>query len=310
MSKEFKVGLIALISGVVLYLGFNFLKGVDFLSASNKYYAVYDNVDGLQKSNPVIINGYAIGRVSKIKLLESNLILVELDIQEDLALGDSTKAILGNTDFLGSKGIVLDVGPLNNLIEPGDTLIPVVDKGLGELLNSVDPVATNLNTTITRINEILIGLKGSGEKINETIDEVKEMTIQVNGIIGENRYRMANIMDNTAKTVSSLNERLADLEPVLKKTEGALDSVNNLELSQTLQSVQATIDNLNGTITKLTDENGTVGKLVSNDELYQKLDATMTNLNDLINHINYYPKHFFGPLGKKHEKVMKELDKD
>ena len=80
MSREFKVGLIALIAGVLLYYGFNFLKGNDFFSPTNKYYVLYDNVDGLNKSNPVIINGLAVGRVSKIQLLQDaqNLILVEL----------------------------------------------------------------------------------------------------------------------------------------------------------------------------------------------------------------------------------------
>ena len=102
MSKEFKVGLIALIAGVLLYYGFNFLKGKDFFSPTNKFYVLYDNVDGLNKSNPVIINGLAVGRVSRIQLLQDaqNLILVELDIDENIQLGDSTVASLSNTDFL------------------------------------------------------------------------------------------------------------------------------------------------------------------------------------------------------------------
>jgi phospholipid/cholesterol/gamma-HCH transport system substrate-binding protein len=66
ISKEVKVGLLAIVSGVVLYLGFNFLKGVDFLSPNNSYYAVYDNVDGLTVSNPVTLNGLAVGRVKEI----------------------------------------------------------------------------------------------------------------------------------------------------------------------------------------------------------------------------------------------------
>ncbi|MEQ9307442.1 MAG: MlaD family protein, partial [Marinoscillum sp.] len=158
MSKEFKVGLIALVSGVLLYYGFNFLKGKDFFSPTNKYYVLYDNVDGLNKSNPVIVNGLAVGRVSRIRLLQSedNQILVELDIDESITLGDSTVASLSNTDFLGSKGIVLTVGSLNNPIVPGDTLIPYQDRGLNEILASAEPVASNLNTTITRVNEILI----------------------------------------------------------------------------------------------------------------------------------------------------------
>lgn len=309
MSKEFKVGLIALVAGVLLYYGFNFLKGIDFFSPTNKYYAIYDNVDGLNKSNPVIINGLAVGRVSRIRLMQNhrNLILVELDIDESIMLGDSTVASLANTDFLGSKGIVLTVGPLTNPIEPGDTLTSYVDKGLNEILASAEPVANNLNTTITRVNEILIGLKGSGEKINETLGELQKTSVSVNEIIAQNQGQLANIMANTAVLIQKLNVKLDQIDPVLAKTEGVLDSLSNLEINQTLLAMRDVMDNLNVTIEKLRSEEGTLGKLISNDSLYNNMNKTMTDLDKLIIHMDQYPKHFFAPLGKSHKKVMQDM---
>ena len=309
MSKEFKVGLIALVTGVLLYYGFNFLKGIDFFSPTHKYYAVYDNVDGLNKSNPVIINGLTVGRVSRIRLLQNqgNLILVELDIDETITLGDSTVASLMNTDFLGSKGIVLTVGPLNNPIQPGDTLTSYVDKGLNEILASAEPVASNLNTTITRVNEILIGLKGSGEKINATIEEVRETTVSVNEIISENQAELAVIMTRTAILIQTLNSKLDKIDPILVKTGGVLDSLSNLEINQTLASIRGAVDNLNVTINEIKSEEGTLGKLISDDSLYNNINQTMTDLDKLILHMDQYPKHFFSPLGKSHKKVMEDM---
>ena len=303
MSKEFKVGLIALVTGVLLYYGFNFLKGIDFFSPTHKYYAVYDNVDGLNKSNPVIINGLTVGRVSRIRLLQNqgNLILVELDIDETITLGDSTVASLMNTDFLGSKGIVLTVGPLNNPIQPGDTLTSYVDKGLNEILASAEPVASNLNTTITRVNEILIGLKGSGEKINATIEEVRKTTVSVNEIISENQAELAVIMTRTAILIQTLNSKLDKIDPILVKTGGVLDSLSNLEINQTLASIRGAVDNLNVTINEIKSEEGTLGKLISDDSLYNNINQTMTDLDKLILHMDQYPKHFFSPLGKSHK---------
>ncbi|MEQ8881508.1 MAG: MlaD family protein, partial [Cyclobacteriaceae bacterium] len=164
MSKEFKVGLIALVSGVMLYYGFNFLKGIDFFSPTNKYFAIYDNVDGLVEGNRVIINGYSVGRVTDISLMKNqDSILVKFDINENIQLNDSSMALLTSTDFLGTKGIVLTIGSSSNFIEAGDTLISYRDRGLEEILENATPVANNLNVTITRVNEILVGLKGSGE---------------------------------------------------------------------------------------------------------------------------------------------------
>ncbi len=292
-----------------LYYGFNFLKGIDFFSPTHKYYAVYDNVDGLNKSNPVIINGLTVGRVSRIRLLQNqgNLILVELDIDETITLGDSTVASLMNTDFLGSKGIVLTVGPLNNPIQPGDTLTSYVDKGLNEILASAEPVASNLNTTITRVNEILIGLKGSGEKINATIEEVRKTTVSVNEIISENQAELALIMTRTAILIQTLNNKLDKIDPILVKTGGVLDSLSNLEINQTLASIRGAVDNLNVTINEIKNEDGTLGKLISDDSLYNNINQTMTDLDKLILHMDQYPKHFFSPLGKSHKKVMEDM---
>ncbi len=295
-----------------MYYGFNFLKGNDFFSPTNKYYVVYGNVDGLNKSNPVIINGLAVGRVSRIQLIQSadNLILVELDIDENIELGDSTKASLSNTDILGSKGIILDVGPLDKVINPGDTLIPVQDKGLNELLASAEPVATNLNTTITRVNEILIGLKGSGEKINETIDTVKNLTNNMNQLIQENQYKIAQIVSGTASVLFKLDEKLDEIKPIIAKSEETLDTLKSLQINRTLASVRATLDSLNAAMTDLKNPQGTLGRLISDDSLYQAIEKTILDFDSLANHLNYYPDHFFAPLGKSHKKIMKELEKD
>ena len=66
----------------LLYLGFNFLKGIDFFTTNKKYYAIYQNVDGLTESNQVFLNGLAVGRVSDIEIQQlKNRVIVELEIQ-------------------------------------------------------------------------------------------------------------------------------------------------------------------------------------------------------------------------------------
>jgi phospholipid/cholesterol/gamma-HCH transport system substrate-binding protein len=170
VSKEFKIGVIAVASAFIFYYGFNYLKGIDFFSSTSGYFVLYNNVDGLAKSNPVIINGLTVGKVSNIKLLQKTQnILVELQIEEDIILGDSTVAELADTDLLGSKAVILRVGPLDNPIESGDTLIPYVDPGLEAYLEDVQPIADNINVAIIRISEILQGMEGVGEEFKSTV---------------------------------------------------------------------------------------------------------------------------------------------
>lgn len=305
MSKQFKVGLIALFSGAILYWGFNFLKGTDFFSPTNRYYVIYDNVDGLNKSNPVIINGLAVGRVSAIRLMQDrkNAILVELDIDEDIVLGESTQASLSNTDFLGSKGIILTIGDIQKPLAPGDTLVPIVDKGLNEIIESATPVANNLNTTITRVNEILIGLKGSGEKINSTIGELEQMIIGVNGMIAENQRSIAEIVASTAVLVNNVNDKVEQLDPLLQKSNGVLDSINNLELQRTLSGVDTVLFTLNETLQAFQESDGTLGKLINEDSMYNNINKLLIDLDKMVIHFDQYPKDFLKPLGRKHKKL-------
>src|SRR5690606_34693082 len=108
LSKEFTVGLFMVVALVLLYFVFNFLKGIDFFSSSNKYYAIYNNVDKLTNSNQIFLNGLSVGRVGEIEILQENgnRVLVTLEIDSNIELKDSTTAILTG-DFLGKKSILL-----------------------------------------------------------------------------------------------------------------------------------------------------------------------------------------------------------
>lgn len=312
MSKEFKVGLIAIVAGIILYLGFNFLKGIDFFSPIKKYYALYDNVDGLIASNPVIVNGYSVGRVSRIAILQEKgyKILVEMDVDESLLLGDSTTATLANSDFLGSKAIILDINEITTPLEDGDTLISVVDKGLSELLASAQPITDNLSITIRRINEILLGLQGSGEKINTTLDELNGTLGGVNRLIAQNEASITLAIAEFSQTMVEVKERIASLDPIINKSGETLDKINALELEQTLQEVSTLLATMNETVESINKGEGTVGKIMTDDELYNNLNQAMIDLDSLLVHFNQYPKHFMAPLGKSHKKVQKDLSKN
>ncbi len=304
MSKEFKVGLIALVAGILLYYGFNFLKGIDFFDPTNKYYAVYDNVDGLHEGNGVIINGYAVGRVTRIDLMENQeTILVQFNIKENIQLNDSSVAALTNTDFLGTKGIVITIGSSNEFVEPGDTLISFRDKGLEEILATATPVANNLNVTITRINEILVGLKGSGEKINTTLDDLHRTFLNVNRIMENNESNIEQIATATKSLIRNLNQKIERLGPVIKKTDGVLDTLNSLELAQTLSHIDSVMITLNQTLILMKSENSSLGKLLYTDSLYQNVNTTMEDLQGLVHHFRNYPKDFVKPLGRKNKNL-------
>ncbi len=309
MSKEFKVGLLAIISGTILYLGFNYLKGKDLFSNTNKYYAIYANIDGLNVSNPVIVNGFAVGRVSAIKIVQEldNKVLVELDVDENVVLGDSTVATLTNEDFLGSKAILLEIGHITTPAQNGDTLLAGFDKGLSALFERAQPLTDNIGITIGRINEILIGLEGAGEEVNTLLKSFNQTLIHVNALITTNNVKINHTFNQINKLLANIDDKVEKLDPVLVNVNKSLDKVNALEIQATLTTLNETMDELKLVIATVNEGDGTVSKLLKEDSLYQNINKAMVDLDKLIIHFDQYPKHFMSPLGKKKKKIDKEL---
>jgi phospholipid/cholesterol/gamma-HCH transport system substrate-binding protein len=105
ISKEGRVGLMAVAAMVMLYFGFHILKGSDVFSRTYTYYVVYDNIDGLTASNPVLLNGLNVGRVQAIKLMQNrqNKLLVSMDIQKGVSVPVGSIATLADGGLLGGK---------------------------------------------------------------------------------------------------------------------------------------------------------------------------------------------------------------
>ncbi|MEJ2005364.1 MAG: MlaD family protein, partial [Cyclobacteriaceae bacterium] len=216
ISKEFKVGLFMVIGITILYFGFHYLKGIDFFQRNMKYYAIYDNINGLNVSNPIFINGFAVGRVSKISLIqESDEVLVELDIKGDVILGDSATATL-NSDFLGNKSILISIGDISRPLEDSDTLIAVLDKGIAEMLaESAQPVANNLEATIKKINAILDNLSGNSGKINQIIERIERTTVLLNATISETKQNLNRVTGTFEQVGGTLETTLQKAQPTL-----------------------------------------------------------------------------------------------
>lgn len=310
ISKEVKVGLFMVVSLVLLYVGFNYLKGIDFFSSTKKYYAVYNNVDKLMPSNQVYINGYAVGRVSKIQYQQQrNRVLVEMEIGSDIVLGDSTVAIL-NGDILGTKFIQLNVGSIENPLKPKDTLRSEVAKGIADFLaENAAPVADNLQSTLRKLNTILDNLGKNSEKLDEIFNDFKATPKLLNSTLSNTNSKMDGLADNLKAVTENVNGALAELKPTLSNFKSFSDSLKSVEMNATLTKAQQALTKLNETLGRLSKGDNTMSKLMMDDTLYVNLNKLLLSLDTLATHMNENPKHFFAPLGKSRSKIQRDLEK-
>jgi len=296
ISKEFKIGLFSLISITLLYLGFNYLKGKDFFSSANKYYAIYTNIDGLTISNSIYINGLTVGRVSNITFLQSqeNQILVEIEIQEDVILDETTIAVLISEGFMGGKAIKLEIPQdVKTPLGAGDTLKSVLDLGLlGSITEKALPVADDLGSTITMLNKILENFQGTELELKESITELRKTIIAYRMLATKNQEEFNSIMSSLSATAINLDSATAEMKPLLSNANTFMDSLNALRINEVMLTAQSAMQNLDTLLANLNNGEGTAGKLLHDDSLYYYLTRTSEDLDKLLIDLKENPSRY------------------
>lgn len=297
LTKELKVALLAIVALVILFFGVRFLRGTELLSSSNVFHVVYDNIDGLTTSNPVIISGLKVGRVEKIRLLQErdNHLLVTIRVDESVRVGQSARAILASSSILGGETIILDPGDVSQPLAENDTIRGVKEQTIGELVQAKAlPIAEKFDSTLARLNQLIgvngkdtmaniIGmLVGDTATVSQTVDEIAVATQRASAMLRYNEQRLNTTIANLTLLTNSLSDQEQGLPPLLAKLNQTVDSVNNLQLSQTLAKLDRIAQNLDEVTAKINDGEGTMGKFVNDDELYTNLNRSAQNLDKLL----------------------------
>jgi len=307
LTKEAKIGLLAVIALTILYFGFNYLKGADVFSRSNKFYAVYDNIDGLTTSNSVVINGLAVGRVERIELLQdqANKLLVTIDVRKDIVVRRGTKAVLADAGLLGGKQIVLAVSTTGDVLEKGDTLLTAKDGGVtAQLQQQLPPVLKSADSLMMNLNRVVKQLDQTGAVLNQTLASAQVATGSLTQTIGENRQSLRSLLANLNRLSANVVETERQLKPILAKANTFTDSLNALQLGRTLAVANQTVAQLQQMLAAVNRGEGTLGKLKSDEKLYANLNNTAASLDRLLTDLREHPKRYvhFSLFGRKENK--------
>lgn len=312
-TREFKVGLFAIIIISALYLGVNFLKGSDFFSDTKKYYVVYTNIGGLEVNNPVKINGVNVGRVGAKKLIQDgpeNNVVVQMELDFDIIIGKGARATL-ESDLLGSMSIAIDDGDLTQPLAIGDTIAGDLQKGLQALFEeSAKPIANSLEVTISKINTILTNFEGTSLSIKEALGSFKQTSDDIDKVIRTNSVVLNQTIIEFKNLATDLKSTVNELSPVINKYGQLADSLKAIEFNKTLGKFNDAIDQLSATIDNINNGNGTLGKLISNDSLYNTLNKTLEDFDKVMIHLEDEPNYFLSPLGKTRKQIEKQRKKE
>lgn len=306
ISKEIKVGILGIVGIAIFYFGFTFLKGLDVFSNSEEYHVKFIDVQGLETSNPVTYNGVNVGRVIGLKPdFESNSVDVILSINKKVKVTENTVAVLADDGLIGGKIIKLLIKPGNPLSPNGFLKSNTEISLMASVEDKLTPTLRNMDSLMVSLTRIVNDFDNTGEALKVLMASATQTTVGVNGLLANNSKNLGQITSNAAVLTQNLNTLTKSLDkqlqPILTKTGSFTDSLSQLQLGQTVKSLNSTIAGLEGILKDVNAGNGTLGKLTNDDSLYVNLDNTAASLNKLLEDMKNNPKRYvhFSLFGRK-----------
>ncbi len=287
--KEVIIGVLVLASMALLFIGIDFLKGVNVFKAANYYYATYDNVAGLAISAPVTVNGYKVGQVREINYLYNHPghVQVEISLDRELKLTKGTKAVI-SSDILGTATIVLEMAPGTDYAPVGSELESSVASGLmdavsQDLMPSVSAIFPKIDSLLTSLNTVVSdpAVLAGARRLDVITANLETATVQLNALMRTLPPITADVKHITAN-MDTVSADLTELSASLKQ----------LPLDSTMQQVQLMVENLRQLSDELKNPDGTLGRLTSDPALYDNLNATVQSLDSLFVDIKKNPKRY------------------
>jgi phospholipid/cholesterol/gamma-HCH transport system substrate-binding protein len=298
ISNETKVGVLAAIAITMLVLGYNFMKGENLFSKSNTYYAVYEEVDQLNRSNPVLLNGYKIGSVTEVEMdYLTQRLYVTIKLPAKINIPSDSKLKITNTDLVGSKGIEVMLGESKDYAQDGDTLGSRKDAGIEKVISSVlTPITEKVNNVLSDLDTALddVSVQETLLKLNDAIVSFKKTTDNLNELIAANNGAISSTIANLNEVSGTLKKSAPKVDEVLAALDQATQELNKIQLEEIGTELQNTITEIKTTLQAIKSEEGSLGKLVNDDELYNRLSEASLSIDSLAKDIQRYPRRYFG----------------
>ena len=295
MKKEFKIGVFAVIVIVASFFVLNYLRGEDIFNRESEFRATYEDVNGLVASAPVYIKGYKAGKVSEVCYdKKQKCFNVLCSVSKDFDVPADSKMTIYAVDIMGGKGIRIDLGTSDQIAQDGDTLASDYEAGLMDgltekiapLMDKVEKTIDSLGVTVAGVNRILS--ESNTYNISKTLAHVESITSDLKSISSQVDGKSAEItalIENLKNFSDGLGGVMQKVDTTLTGVGSAVASLNAADLTGTVNSLKALVDNIN-------DPEGTVGKLFVDDSIYDSVDSLLNNIDRFVDKIQENPRKY------------------
>lgn len=283
-TKEAKIGLVTIVSLALLYLGINYLKGINLFQPVNHYYVSFNNVKGMTISSPVFVEGFKVGLVRDIvyDYDTTGKITVEVSLEENMKLNKGSYITVINS-FLGGAELHIHLNTfVDDYLKPGATIEGRMEEDMMQsvqekILPSVENLLPKIDTILGSLQTLIAhpALAQSLNHIERTTNNLEVSTRQLNQMLSKD---VPGIVNNLKTMTDNFSEVSANLK--------------ELDLATTVNSINATLANLKLTTDKLNSTDNSIGLLLNDKGLYNNLNNTMDNASKLLIDLRENPKRY------------------
>ncbi|MBO9565009.1 MAG: MCE family protein [Niastella sp.] len=311
ISNETKVGALTAIAIVILILGFNFLKGKNITDRSDKIFAVFPNVEGLQVSNPVSINGLPVGKVYAIEEKDKNLtgIVVTITLNKDINIPKNSLATITG-ELFGTTSVKIRLGNTTTYIQNGDTLETMKTLGLTDKLqSSLDPTLASVNKTLESLDMVLHNLNSvldpnTKNNLQSIVANLTTSSKSLEKLLDAQTGMLAKTLSNTESITGNLAKNNDKINTTVDNLEKATGKLANAKFDEAVNSLQGTLTKLESAVDKINSSQSSLGALLNDRKLYDQILQTNRSLTTLLDDLRLHPKRYvnISVFGRKDKK--------
>jgi phospholipid/cholesterol/gamma-HCH transport system substrate-binding protein len=326
VSQEFKIGTLMILGVVLLITGLNYLKGFNPLSKQIHLYAVYEKIEGLAVSNPVLVNGFKVGQVTKVHFLENGngALLVEFMIEKTkLKIPIDSDAKIYSSDLFGTKAIKIEPGIKELYIQEGDTLLSSVEMDISTAVRKeLEPLRRKTEELIKGVDDILLnmkavfeddatqGLPSAFESMQRTLRTIENTAKSLDGLVDENVIVFRRVMTNVDALAMNLSDNNNRITNIITNFSDLSDSLVTVDIATTMTKADLAMEEITSITKRINNGEGTLGKLMVDDSLYNGLVESNIEIQELLDDIQLNPWKYVrvSLFGRKQDAKMSKGD--
>lgn len=288
---------------------FQIIKGKNLFDSLDTYYVTFQNVAGLEKSNIVSINGLKVGKIEDIEPITDTLgrmrFVARISVDDEFKFSKNSHIESFEPGLIGAKQLRIIPVYDGKFAESGDTLrggtklspmSQVMDQ-VGPVKDQITTVLSRLDSTVASANQIVDSnnrneLKALLKGMNQTVNALRITSGQANALLLNNQARVSRVLDDASQAMRDASGTVVAARTTVDRFGRVAESVDTRKLNETVEKLDKTAQGLNQLITEINAGNGSLGKLIKDEELYTNLNRTSQSLDLLVKDIKENPRRY------------------